>query len=81
MNTEEIRQRLHNYLETADDKKIEAIYNMVEEDITAYEVVPDKDFKAELDKRVNAYRQNPSTAIDADESKRRIEEILKNGRT
>ncbi len=80
MNTEEIRQRLHNYLEAADDKKIEAIYNMVEDEIIAYEVVADKDFKAELDKRVEAYHQNPSTAISADESKKRIEEILKSSK-
>ncbi len=33
MNTATIRQQLHEYLEVADDKKINAIYTMVEDEI------------------------------------------------
>ncbi len=33
MKTANIRQRLHSYLEVADDKKINAIYTMVEDEI------------------------------------------------
>lgn len=33
MNTATIRQRLHSYLETADEKKVKAIYTMVEDEI------------------------------------------------
>ena len=33
MNTATIRQRLHGYLETADEKKVKAIYTMLEDEI------------------------------------------------
>jgi hypothetical protein len=33
MNTTVIRQKLHNYLEVANDKKVKAMYTMVEEAI------------------------------------------------
>jgi len=34
MNTTTIRQKLHKYIEIADDKKIQAIYTMIEDDLT-----------------------------------------------
>ncbi|CAN5590521.1 hypothetical protein BH11BAC3_BH11BAC3_21910 [soil metagenome] len=33
MTTAAIRQQLHNYLEVAEDKKLKAIYTMMEEEI------------------------------------------------
>ena len=68
--------RLHSYLETADDKKINAIYTMVENEIIQSKVEYTEDFKAELDRRYEAYKKDPSTAISAKESKRRIQKIL-----
>ncbi len=37
MNTATIRQRLHQYLETAEEKKIQAIYSMLEAELNAQE--------------------------------------------
>lgn len=34
MSTETIRERLHEYIRYADDKKVNAIYTMVEDEIT-----------------------------------------------
>ena len=34
MNTDAIRDRLYDYIKVADDKKIKAIYMMLEDDIT-----------------------------------------------
>lgn len=34
MTTAVIRKKLHNFIDTADDKKVKAIYNMVEDEIT-----------------------------------------------
>lgn len=33
MNTSALRRQLHNYLEVAEDKKIKAIYTMMENEI------------------------------------------------
>ncbi len=55
MNTANIRQRLHDYLEVADDKKINAIYIMVEDEIEQTLVEYSADFKVELDSRVSYY--------------------------
>jgi hypothetical protein len=51
MNTAAIRQELHNYLEVAEDKKVKAIYTMVQESIKESAVDYSKEFKAELDTR------------------------------
>ena len=37
MITATIRQRLHNYLDVADEKKLKAMYTMVEEDIEQHD--------------------------------------------
>jgi hypothetical protein len=50
MNTADIRQQLHGYLEVADDKKINAIYTMVEDEINETNVEYTPEFKAELEK-------------------------------
>ncbi len=55
MDTSTIRQHLHNYLEVADDKKINAIYTMVEDEIKETIVEYSLEFKSELDSRVNYY--------------------------
>jgi hypothetical protein len=38
MTTSSIRQRLHNYLELADYKKVKAMYTILEEDIEEFSV-------------------------------------------
>ncbi len=76
MKTATLRKRLHNYLEVADDKKIKAIYTMVEDSIESSGVVYTQEFKAELDRRYQSYKANPSTGISQAESKARIEKIL-----
>lgn len=77
MNTATISQKLHNYLEIADDKKIKAIYTMVEEAIQSAELIYTEEFKTELNKRHEAYINNPSNGINQEESKSRIAELLK----
>ena len=55
MNTTNIRQQLHNYLEVADDKKLNAIYTIVADEIKETIVEYPPEFKADLNSRVNYY--------------------------
>ncbi|MBK8522601.1 MAG: hypothetical protein WAT20_03365 [Ferruginibacter sp.] len=77
MTTLAIRQQLHSYLEVADDKKIKAIYTMMEDEIKERAVEYTDDFKAELDRRQTAYKNGKAKIITAGESKKRIQKILK----
>lgn len=51
MTTTAIREKLLNYLQVADDKKVEAIYAMVEADINTQANDWDEDFIKELERR------------------------------
>ena len=77
MTTTAIRQQLHNYLEVADDKKVKAIYTMMEEEIKESAVDYTDEFKAELDQRHEGYKSGKAKMITAAESKKRISKILK----
>ncbi len=45
MNTKAIRQELHNYLEVAEDKKVKAIYTMMQESIKESAINYSKDLQ------------------------------------
>jgi len=52
MNTSTIRQKLYEYIRVADDKKVKAIYTIIESEVNElYEWWNDKDLMAELDRR------------------------------
>ncbi|MGJ7030900.1 hypothetical protein [Niabella hirudinis] len=55
MKTATIKEELHNYLEIADDKKLKAIYVMVEGEIRENSIEYTEDFKEELDNRLEHY--------------------------
>ena len=80
MTTNAIRQKLHSYLEVADDKKVKAMYVMMEGDIEESAVEYSDEFKKELDTRYADYKSGKAKMITAAESKRRIQKLLKPGR-
>jgi hypothetical protein len=51
MRTSTIRQKLHQFIETAEDKKVKAIYALFEDEIAQDELEYTDEFKAELDCR------------------------------
>ena len=70
MNTTSIRQQLHGYLEIADDKKLNAIYTMVEDEIKETIVEYSTEFKIELDNRVNYYLNGGKMVAPVEMNKR-----------
>ncbi len=58
MNTNAMRERLHSFLEVANDKKIKAIYSMTEAEIKDSSEDYSAELKAELDNRHDNYKAN-----------------------
>ncbi len=73
MTTLNIRHKLYDYIRVAEDKKVKAIYTMLEEEIEeAYDYWNDKEFIAELEKRSADYKSGKSRAIPWEQAKAQI---------
>ncbi len=80
MNTTAIRKKLHNYLEIANDKDVMAMYGIAEKAIEGSGVVYTNELIAELDRRHAAFKDGSEKAVTAQESKKRVQKILKSAR-
>jgi len=80
MDTGVIRQKLHNYFEVADDKKVKAIYTMMETEIEESGLDYTDEFKNELDRRYEDYKSDKVKMVTAEESKKRIQKIRNAGK-
>ena len=70
MSTITIRERLSEYIRFADDKKIAAIYTMVEDDIMEkLDLWKDEDFIKELDRRTDELESGKVTGVSWEEVK------------
>ena len=71
-----IRKRLVDYIKVADDKKIEAIYTLLED-----QIVPeghwseDEEFVAELQERVKRYEAGIDPGLSIEESRASLKEM------
>ncbi|MCC6287685.1 MAG: hypothetical protein IT249_07355 [Chitinophagaceae bacterium] len=77
MNTANIRKQLQRYLEIADDKKVRAIYTMMEEEIKGADIEYSEALKAELDQRYESYKTGKGKLVTHSESKKRINNLIK----
>ncbi len=77
MSTAILRQKLHSYLEIAGDKKVKAIYAIMENEIERSAMEYTNDIKMELDSRYADYRNGKTKVVKAAESRKRIQKILK----
>ena len=78
MDTANIRQKLHKFIDKIEDKKAEAIYTLFEEDIEMDEWEYTDAFKAELDRRYQNYEEM-GRMIGAEEANAQIKEVLQRG--
>jgi hypothetical protein len=65
MTTTAIRQKLQTFFETADDKKVRAMYTLFEHEIEDGNWQYTDEFKAELDRRTAAYKNGTAKLISA----------------
>ena len=68
METINIRQKLHHFIDTIEEKKAQAIYTLFEDEIEQDEWEYTDEFKAELDRRYDYYKNggNMLSAAKAD---------------
>jgi len=79
MTVAAIRERLHDYIKVADDKEIEAIYAIFEDQIVKepYDWSQDEAFVAELDERVRRYEVGIDRGYSWEELEASIAEMKK----
>jgi len=75
METVGIREKLHKFIDTVEDKRAEAIYTLFEGEIERDELEYSDEFKAELDSRYEYYK-NGGKMISAQEADEQIRRIL-----
>lgn len=74
MTSNALRYKLYDYIKVADEKKLKAIYALLEEDIeAAAEWWKDKQFVAELDARYEALKSGEDKGFTVNELTDRID--------
>ncbi|MGI8951699.1 MAG: hypothetical protein ACR2FN_08960 [Chitinophagaceae bacterium] len=72
MTSTNIRQKLHDYIRVAEDRKLRAIYTMLEDEIETYDYWNDKAFVSELNKRSADYKNGKVKAVPWKKAKEQI---------
>ncbi len=73
MSTASIRQKLYDYIRAAEDRKVKAIYTMLEEEIEEiYDHWNDNAFVAELEKRSADVKAGKSKTVSWEKAKAEI---------
>ena len=75
MTTAKIKQRLHEYIDTAEDKKLKAIYTLLQDDIDSENYLT-KEHMAELDRRLEDYHNGKGKTYTWEETVAHINEQL-----
>jgi len=78
MTVAAIRERLYDYIRDADDKKVEAIYTLLGDQIAEpYEWSEDEEFVAELNERIRRAEEGIDQTYSLDEVKASFEKLKK----
>ncbi len=72
MNTSAIREKLYEYIKKAEDKKVRAIYTIIEGDLNEMEKWQDDQFIADLEKRSLDLKEGKDKGISWKELKNEL---------
>ncbi len=76
MTATAIREKLYDYIKVADDKKLAAIYDLLEDQIEEYtDWHKDDVYIAELDARLKDWENNPGKISSMDDVNNVIEQL------
>ncbi len=76
MNTLQMKEKLHRFIETAEEKRMKTIYALFEKEIDEDEWEYTDEFKAELDRR-NNYYINGGKMITAEDANTATTELVR----
>lgn len=75
MTTTTLRNKLHDFINNADDERVKAVYSIFEEELTEkYDHWEDKDFLAEIENRIKDYENGKTAGVPWEE----VQQIVKN---
>jgi DNA-binding protein Fis len=78
MKTVELKQKLHEYIDNAEEKKLKAIYIMVEDEIEQpYNYLNDEDFMKELQRRASELETGTKKGVSWSTVKRETVKALR----
>jgi hypothetical protein len=77
MSTAAIRQKLQEYIRFADDKKVKAIYVILENEIEEKHEEWSKEFEDEILRRIEDYESGKDKGISRREVTRKVEALAK----
>lgn len=70
MTTAALREKLHDFINTVDDKKVETIYSIFEDQIAEkYDHWEDEDFLKEIKSRIDDFESGNDKGLSWDEVK------------
>ncbi len=76
MTAKEMREKFHRFIETVEDKRLKAIFNLFENEIVEQEWDYTDEFKKELDLRYNHFI-NGGVLVSSDDAAQRTSELMK----
>lgn len=75
MKTVIMKEKLHRFIETVEEKRMKAIYTLFEKEIEQEEWEYTDEFKEELDRRYDYYI-NGGKMVSAEDSNKQIKELV-----
>ncbi|KYG81673.1 putative addiction module component (TIGR02574 family) [Roseivirga ehrenbergii] len=76
MSSADIREKLHDFINKADDKALEALYSIVQSGIDESDYTLSKEHKALLEERLEEHEKYPNSGSSWEEVKDRVKLLV-----